>query len=291
MPPKAVPVEEPPVEDEQEGPHLSPEEALAKSFGMKPKGDPVFEELLERSASIQHDPKMKEMRNMLNEHSHCPVAAVAGDGSRAGQAVKSLRTGGCGRINMRVKALEHTPVASLVVNRPRLERYKATLGSQSLPVSPTGAGDNSNARCRRIPIEEEDALKEAAKKRMERFSMASSQSQYTDFTNKTLKRLMIDMNLARDPDRQKHYAHRTRCDHLDKMHVWYNHYSLKEERKKNAAAPPYLLFSNEGPVAPGSMRVQLRQTSPLLRSFGSSPALLSLSQSPPPDGVETASPQ
>jgi len=87
---------------------------------------------------------------------------------------------------------------------------------------------------------------------------------------------MIDMELARD-DRQKHYSHQTRCDHLDKMHMWYNNHTLKEH-KKERKAPPYLSFSQEGPVSPGSLRVQFKQPSPLLstglRKSGSSPALL-----------------
>jgi len=126
-----------------------------------------------------------------------------------------------------------------------------------------------------LSVEEELARRETSRGKLERFDRAAvAPGRYRDFTDNTLKRLLIDMDLARD-DRQRHYSHQTRCSHLDKMHNWYQHHALKGDEMKERLAPPYLCFSNEGLVPPGSLRVNHMQPSPLL-SLGkssSAPAL------------------
>lgn len=286
MPPPPTPPAAPaPLEDGAEEPKVSPEEALASMLGMRPKPeDPRLEVLMDRSASITYDPKMKEIKGMLHSHTSqaSPTSSAPSSSSGSNSAGRShlLRTGGCGLVDRRMKELEHSPQTSLVDDRPGLEQLQSSLGA-SRPSSSSGSGAAPAASgkgdvLRRVPMEEEEAVKEAAKVRMDRFDMSSSRHRYRDYTDKSLKRLLIDMDLARDPDRVKHYSHQMRCDHLDKMHSWYKNYTLKEDVKKTYS-PPYLRFSNEGPVSPGSMRVQFKQPSPLLATLArsdSSPASL-----------------
>jgi len=280
-PPPSPPVAPGSLEDAPEEPKVSPEDALASMLGMRPKPeDPRLEVLMERSASLQFDPKMKEIHGLLQSHSLEVSPGSGGGGSSGSSAVVSrrsetLRTGGCGLVDRRMKELEHSPHTCLVDDRPGLEQLQSTLSASphAAPSSPKGELP------RRVPMDEEEAVKEAAKQRMDRLDTSSSRYRYRDYTDKTLKRLLVDMDLARDPDRQKHYFHRTRCDHLDKMHRWYKNYTLKEDIKK-PYSPPYLRFSHEAPVSPGSMRVQFKQPSPLLATLarsGSSPASLTSS--------------
>jgi len=256
MPPKKAEPEPVVEEAEPELPKISAEEALAKALGMKLNPDPNMEVLMDRSASIQFDPKMKEITGTLTTHaSQAPNVTLA----RARRS-ETLRTGGCGLVDRRMKEIEHGFPAPLMDDRPGLGQLQSSLDVMSRPNSPVA---NEVKERHRIPIDEEDALKEATMQRFAKYSTDSSKGRYRDYTDKTMKRLLIDMDFAMD-QRQKHYSHQTRCDHLDKSHDWYKHYTLKEEKKKTAPAPPYLRFSNEGPVSPGSMRVQFRQTSPLL---------------------------
>jgi len=142
-------------------------------------------------------------------------------------------------------------------------------------------------------IEEEERIKEEHLQRIAVFDPESAKGNYRHNTDRTMKRLLIDIELARDTERHKHHSHQMRCDNLDKSHLWYSKWSLKEDKKKLAPSPPYLTFSTEGPVSPGSLRVQIRQTSPLLKGppglshSTSSPALLV----PGTPGTPTASPK
>jgi len=68
MPPKKAEPEPVVEEAEPEIPKLSAEEALAKALGMKLNPDKKMEVLMDRSASIQFDPKMKEITGTLTTH-------------------------------------------------------------------------------------------------------------------------------------------------------------------------------------------------------------------------------
>lgn len=318
MPPAASAAAPSPADEpvEDAGPQLSPEEMLARRMGMPPKAeDPRLEGLLERSAKISDDPKMKELSSMLSSHTtEVEPAPVAVSKSRC-----SLRTSGRDVVERRLKDLERISERPQTGDAGAQGRFPHSASSPSMSpmASPTGFSDNSNL--------------EKSLMQKERFSQASQRSQFRDHRDKTLKRLLVDMDLAR-PDQQKHYSHQSRCDHLDKMHGWYHNHKIKEksdqkdkgERRINFAdgkaytfgefltffkgktyaeileewdlcevsamkdnkkatsstssstSPPYLLFSNEGPVSPGSLRVQFKHPSPLLatlRRTGSSPTL------------------
>lgn len=260
MPTPAASTVPPPQPDEvveEAPPKLSPEEVLARMLGMSSKPvDAEFETLLERSAGISYDPKMKDLSTTLQSHSVQQGDSLTGGGSSASLGRRdSLRTGGRDLVELERGLVQRARAASVGYEaRSRMELRRADTsppGSASPVASPLGAGSGWQH------------FDKASRQRMDRFDVSLPRTQYRDTTDKYLKRLLVDIDLARDPDRQRHYSHQSRCDHLDKMHCWYfKHTAQKETQKKNP--PPYLVYSREEPVAPGSMRVALKQTSPLL---------------------------
>lgn len=274
-----------------EGPPLSPQEVIAKTIGVRLRNEnPKLEGLMDRSSGIWADPKMREISGLLKSHQGAEEPAESsgsGSGSSSGgtQVLRrraSLRAGARDLVDRRMKELEHTPTAKVVDSRPGLELLQQGLAPPSpTPASPPSpllspsAADWGTRRSGPTAADEDLKRPLGQKPRLE-LDAAMPRSNFRDTTDKTLKRLLIDMDLARDPDRQRDYSHQTRCDHLDKMHGWYLQHTMKDD-KKDRKAPPYLLFSKEGPVSPGSMRVQFKKPSPLLASrgqSGSSPALL-----------------
>lgn len=282
MPPKKAEPE--PVEEihEPEKPNLSPEETLAKAMGVVLKKiDKNVEALMDRSTSLTDDPKMKEISAAQRAHAAATQSKPSLEVKRRSE---TLRTGGCGSVDRRAHDIEHGVPAPLVKPRTSLEQLGSELEVMSSPSSPVSSTAPAAREPHRIPVEDEDAIQEAALRRLAKFSTDSAKGRYTDYADKAMKRLMLDMDLARDPERQRHYSHQTRCDHLDKSYGWYKNFAIKEQKNKIAPSPPYLKFSTEGPVAAGSMRVQFRQTSPLLSAHrlghsASSPSLLSSSHS------------
>mmetsp|Transcript_112123 Transcript_112123/g.289717 ORF Transcript_112123/g.289717 Transcript_112123/m.289717 type:complete len:208 (+) Transcript_112123:114-737(+) len=98
-PPPSPPVAPGSLEDAPEEPKVSPEDALASMLGMRPKPeDPRLEVLMERSASLQFDPKMKEIHGLLQSHSLEVSPGSGGGGSSEGDrqavATKEREAGG-----------------------------------------------------------------------------------------------------------------------------------------------------------------------------------------------------
>lgn len=280
MPPKKEEPPPPPEEPVDEGPKFSAEELLAIRMGMSPHPkEEQVEMLLERSAGISHDPKMKHLSGMLSSHtaedaptSPAACAAFTG-GSRCG-----LRTGGRDLVDRRMKDLSsqmpRPPTSegrlqpASPTSLPQLRRSETSPSTLS-PLASPSSGEKS-----------QDPEKASRMMMMAKYDTSSYRNNFQHTTDKTLKRLLLDVDLAR-PDHQKHYSHQTRCDHLDKMHAWYGKHTYKDKQeaqkeRKTAVPPPYLLFSQEGPVSPGSLRVQFKHPSPLLSTMhrsSSSPAL------------------
>jgi len=279
MPPKAAP-EPPPVEEPEEPPKISAEEMLARRMGMNPKReDPQVEMLLARSAGIASDPKMAQLNDMLSNHTSEVGQARSKGSTPLGRSRCSLRTGGKDLVDRRMKDLERVQLA-----RPT----SSELCGRPAPGSPSSLRKSESSPAQSFPappkFEDLEKAAQVAQQRQAKFDSSFHRSQFQHTTDKTLKRLLIDMDLA-SPNQQKHYSHQTRCDHLDKMHKWYNKHTYKdkqecqkEKRSGGPASPPYLLFSQEGPVSPGSLRVQSKHPSPLLSTSSmhrnsSSPAM------------------
>lgn len=207
------------------------------------------EALRERSANLFADPKMRELKHYTKSHQHeGRLRAAAELEMRVSQAQPSqsssggadqnstgdLRSQGCDSLNRRMKRL-----ASEKVQLPHI-------GSN---------GELPEEFCRHlhehmpdlnVPAEQREAML----RRMDRFE---TRLRWRGAMDHNLKRLLLDMDLARD-ERLKEYAHKARCDHLDKIYDWYKIHGMKEVRKERAA-PPYVRFTPSDPVMPGSLRV------------------------------------
>lgn len=291
MPPPAASSAAPaPVEaevEEEAPPKLSPREMLARMLGVRLKPDPHVEVLLERSAGISFDPKMKDLSYRLQSHVDTdPFATSSTAGSPTATAGRSgsSRRPGRNLVDRRMKDLERSQHQQAVGSRrPRFELQRLDSVSVS-GVSPLASPINGPPAVLRQQQHQQQQqpqqLEETKRQHLEKFDASFQRKQYRDNTDKTLKRLLVDIDLACDPDRQRHYSHQSRCDHLDKMHGWYFDHIGVEQKKdtKPGRPPPYLLFNREGPVSPGSMRVQHPRPSPLLtdhlRRSCSSPAAL-----------------
>lgn len=223
------------------------DEALAGLYAPTHTGDGK-EAMRERSANLFADPKMRELKHYTTSHRHegrlraaaeLETRATQADSSAASAGVgeqdssASLRSAGCDTLNRRVKRL-----ASEKVQLPHI-------GSN---------GELPDDFCRHndprlddsIPLEQREAML----RRMDRFE---TRLRWRGAMDRSVKRLLIDMDLARD-ERMKEYGHKARCDHLDKIYDWYKIHGMKEVRKERAQ-PPYVRFNPSDPVMSGSLRV------------------------------------
>merc|ERR1719367_2208305 len=73
---------------------------------------------------------------------------------------------------------------------------------------------------------------------LRRFDSMQTRMQWRETMDRSLRRLMQDMELARD-DRLKASADKVRCDHLDKVYEWYSKNGMKE-MKRDRPAQPYV---------------------------------------------------
>eukprot|EP00440_Ansanella_granifera_P024497 gb/GFBE01026606.1/.p1 GENE.gb/GFBE01026606.1/~~gb/GFBE01026606.1/.p1 ORF type:complete len:262 (+),score=59.13 gb/GFBE01026606.1/:1-786(+) len=203
----------------------------------------------ERSANLFSDPKMKELQNYTRSHQHearLRESAELEERVRAAQGMgpvpvpadmsdDSLRREGCSAVN------------TLLM---RVASEKATLpitGSDKTLPAGFGGGDEK--------AKEEPMMPKAANAvRMNQFE---TRLRWRKEMDHSLRRLMQDMELARD-DRLKEYSHQARCGHLDKIFDWYQTHGKKEARKEQIA-PPYVRYTLDGPVMPGSMRVSRKE--------------------------------
>lgn len=193
----------------------------------------------ERNANLFSDPKMKELQHYTRSHQHearLREAAELEERVRTAQGlapapvtfvpegVDGLRSDGCDAVN-------------------RLMLQMATEQVQ-MPDSPKRS---SSFR------PHSEAPQEVPKPNSIRESQFQPRLQWRHEMDRSLRRLMQDMEFARD-DRLKEYSHQACCGHLDKIFDWYQSHG-KKEAKKERISPPYVFFSNDGDVMPGSMRV------------------------------------
>jgi len=197
-----------------------------------------------RSVNLFADPKMRELKHYARSHNHeqrlranalleCRPRGSQPSQPTAAEALAAeamaLRTDGCEVVNQHVKR---------VVKEAHLPTRTRHHGS---------VGENSRDEDVESVVSES---REAVLRRMNRFH---TRLQWRDHMDQSLNRLMADIELARD-ERLQEYAHKARCGHLDKIYDWYVTHGMKEARKERAA-PPYVRYSIDGPVMPGSMRV------------------------------------
>lgn len=192
----------------------------------------------ERSTNINEDPKFRELKHYQKSHGHEKRLRAAAEleervlrptNADNGRRHDALRLDGCDVLNEKLKTL-----ALEKANLPQIgSRADFPECFYSTPASPSEQPDH-----------------QALVRRMSRFQ---TRLQWRDQMDSSLRRLMQDMDFARD-DRLREYSHQARCDHLDRIYDWYIKHGMKEARKERAG-PPFIRFSTSGPVMPGSMRV------------------------------------
>mmetsp|Transcript_3597 Transcript_3597/g.9800 ORF Transcript_3597/g.9800 Transcript_3597/m.9800 type:complete len:297 (-) Transcript_3597:195-1085(-) len=220
----------------------------------------VDEGYRERSANLNADPKMRELagctRNFQDEvvlrimaemdtPARRALTATGYQGPEGDQAEgaasssstpvprASLRTDGCEKVNRHMKglALEKAMLPRVGSNSSELpEEFRRD--ELTKVVEPTMDQRYAFAR---------------------RFDRSQTRTQWRESMDQHMRRLMLDMELARD-DRLKKSADKVRCQHLDKVYDWYSKHGMKEPQK-TIVAPPYVRFSAGGPVMAGSLRV------------------------------------
>jgi len=233
--------------------------------GLPPPLAEVGGEYKSRSINLFADPKMRELKHYAKSHTHEDrLRANASLSRRKGSVLKkenqaealaaealALRMEGCEVVNKQMKRLASEKEASSPSNSSSQARLKtpsqadmlASTCMSSMSSCPVSLGEP-------VVVEDWVVTKEEMMRRMSRFE---TRLQWRESMDHSMHRLMADIELARD-DRLKEYAHKARCGHLDKIYDWYLTHGMKEARKERAA-PPYVRFSVDGPVMPGSMRV------------------------------------
>merc|ERR1712232_1430569 len=136
--------------------------------------------------------------------------------------------------------------------------------------------------------------RKAQLRQMDRFETRLEWRSQMDYS---VRRLLVDLDLARDVRVQKDAANQIRCDHLDKVHEWYLKHGKKEARKEKTAEP-YIFFEPDAHVQPGSTRptpFKLRNMAtrgsalrvPPLRHSSSTPSLSATAATDIEAGVQT----
>jgi len=249
-----------------------------------------------RSANINADPKMKELKHYMGSHQHeMRLRESVELEKRPASAPRSTTLRGEGTADMedRLKGLSKQEAAVPYVMKTG--ELPSEFRGRNLDMKAGDLKDSMETRLRMI-------------RRMDSWRTRLT---WRDEMDQSLKRLLIDLELSRD-ERRKEYEPkknkdgsekkdettsladelrksrfaRARCDHLDKIFNWYEVHGMKEARKEKPA-PPYLRFKPDDQVMPGSMRVAtqflMNKTNKPneggLSSSSSSPALIAAGSS------------
>lgn len=202
----------------------------------------------DRSAFISTDPKMKELKR-----SQRPGQASSSAGPRGDRA---LRSEGCEAVDRFMKRLAAEKAAP--------PRYGGACAQ--LPECFREDRDRFETR--------PSAEAQGSDKR--RYDPSETRQQWRGRMDHMLKRLMTDMELARD-ERLRNYTHQAQCDHLDKVYDWYTSQGSSASKKKSGApnaAPPFVRYSPGSSVMAGSMRNGLSSSRTGTPHSASSPSLL-----------------
>mmetsp|Transcript_15957 Transcript_15957/g.30006 ORF Transcript_15957/g.30006 Transcript_15957/m.30006 type:complete len:271 (+) Transcript_15957:61-873(+) len=201
-----------------------------------------------RSAHLDSDPKMKELRYSTRTHEEEAKARQAKEMEEKvlhaqgltpepmarPMTEETLRTDGCDEVNRML----HT-IATETVDVP------AVGSDKKLPASyQSDSGENSPSKTSKPASPEM------------RMSQSEMRMQWRNKMDNSLRRLMLNVDLDGD-DRLRDFAHQARCNHLDKIFDWYTTHGGKEVRKEaqRATAPAFVRYNLDGPVMPGSLRV------------------------------------
>lgn len=205
-----------------------------------PPGPPSIKE---RSAHLDADPKMQELRHTtrtyeeeakqrLDKEMEEKVLQAQGlkpEPVARPMTEETLRTDGCDEVNrvLRTIATEPVDVPALGSDKPLPPSFQGEEASpKSKPTSPV------------------------------RMSQTETRYQWRSEMDTSLRRLMLNVDLDGD-HRLREFSHQARCNHLDQIFDWYKTHGGKEVRKEiqGTTAPAFVRYSQDGPVMPGSLRV------------------------------------
>lgn len=211
----------------------------------------------ERSANMINDPKMRELQKFTKTHAEDVQAVIDRDATMS-PVRRAMASAAGGRAATPSAEEEGIPSRVSLRNEgcSKVNRHMRGLwkGKAELPKMGSNSELPEAFHFHKLddPKEAEKSLDER-REALRRFDRGDTQMEWRGTIDHGLRRLMLDMELARD-DRLKKSADKARCDHLDKCFDWYRLHGHKEP-KKSKPAPPYVRFSVSGPVMPGSLRV------------------------------------
>jgi hypothetical protein len=257
------------------GPQLEPanteeaDDGVAALYAVQPKENPNEEDHAERSANLWADPKLRQLKKaatkptksgeeskkhskettdakrMLEESRgskslpRSGSAASLGPGDAPVSKRTSLRVHGTDIVDMHAKQIAgHRPwLPQVGSSADRYEGFKHPESALS-------------AKARNPDLQKRQDEK------------AGNRVQWRSTMDRSLKRLMMDVELAQDPSLGSR-AHASSCNHLDRVHDWYITHGKKDARKA-AAGQSFLRYNPQDPVMPGSLRAPpLRFENPL----------------------------
>jgi len=193
--------------------------------------DPRYQELNAFTTSHKHEDRLREaaeleLREQEEQGKKKPTSPTCG-----------MRLDGCTSVDQRMKQLaaERVSLPKVGSSTELPESFRSCSSPGSQPALP----------------EAQDALF----RRMDKFQ---TRLQWRHNFDRSLKRLLTDMELAvGDADNQRESSLKSRCEHLDKIHSWFERHGKKEVRKEREP-PGFLQFNPNGPVWNGSLRVAPR---------------------------------
>jgi len=253
------------------GPQLEPhdtggaDDGVAALYAVQPKENPNAEDQAERSANLWADPKLRQLKQAATHtltktgnESRKPSKETAEQEPRSskflprnGSAASlapgdgpvskrtSLRTHGTNIVDMHARQ-----IAGMAPWLPQVgssaDRYEGFKHPESA----------FSAKARNPDLQ---------KRNDER---AQNRTQWRTAMDRSLKRLMMDVELAQDPSLGSR-AHASSCNHLDRVHDWYITHGKKDARKA-MPGQSFLRYDSQDPVMPGSLRAPpLRFENPL----------------------------
>jgi len=241
-------------------PALSPcntdaaDDSTAALYAVQPKANPNSEDYGERSANLWADPKLRQLKKATTKKSlaqedqqesgeqskrlskSSSTSSMGASGDAPARKNPTLRTNGCDIVDWHTKLIaSRMPMLPQVGNGIDLdERYSRVFKH------PEQALSLSKSMARNPDLQRRNNEK------------MQSRVHWKNTMDSSLKRLMMDVELAQDPAIGKR-AHASSCNHLDKVHEWYLSHGKKEARK-GMPGPSYLRYNAQDPVMPGSLR-------------------------------------
>lgn len=255
------------------GPQLEPhntegaDDGVAALYAVQPKENPNAEDQAERSANLWADPKLRQLKKATTS---APIKSGEESRKPSKESAEQIETRGSKTIMPRSgSAASLAPGDAPASKRTSLRTHGTNIVDQHArqiaamtPWLPQAGNNPDRYEGFKHP---ESALSAKArnpdlqKRQTER---DQNRTQWRNTMDRSLKRLMMDVELAQDPSLGSR-AHASSCNHLDRVHDWYLTHGKKDARKA-MPGQSFLRYNPQDPVMPGSLRAPpLRFENPL----------------------------